>query len=1145
MSKWNAASDSTALAPGFRAMWTRARPVTGKPQDGDVRRRRSVSDGVGIGVDSAAHSPNRMGVFRASATVHSSTHSHPSSSSMGMPSSHTVHLGENTSNMSNNNNNSTTRNYSAHLIHMLHRSNGHASNEAAHHGGSSAAPSRDDGPDGGGGVALGAPTTTTITSLPKAGTPAPRYPRPRFFAARRKVMNVALTKYKVIRTVAAELDFDIHETEVELDKYGFNLCWSDTVLPLTRLVRLANWQRTNHFPAMYLLCRKSHLGRTLSGLRRRIPHEFNFYPRTWMMRCEQGHFRDYLARRQIRGKRIPFFIMKPNSGCQGRGIIVTRDPVNAVDDLDNYIVQEYIARPMLIEGRKFDLRVYVLLMSIREPSIFMFNDGLVRMCAESYHTPSDDNAANSCMHLTNYAVNKRSAEYVFNTDASRGDVGNKRNFRFLNRWLAEQQHDVTQFWQQVGAVVAKTILAAQPQLSHVYNNCFSTANEGYSCFEILGFDVLVDSKARSWLVEVNHTPSFATDTPLDMDIKHRLITETCQIVNCNADDCRREHERVRNEFNKRNIPPWTQIPVVTQNSKQTHADHNDNNIHKNNNSEYSNNINCVTASAASRLSSSNASAAASHATCADSTEEQPAARGSASASSSPFSSPHRSIAHSSTALAVEDEYARHEEAAPESVSDKPTAMPADNDNDNNNNNNNNNRNSSAGAMSHRHSQTLRTSTTDSTEVQLEVSELVRSQRAREDSQLRDFVRVYPSSDPAQQRVYDAIRAQARQLKSTWSSLPTLRVNSGDMSHYYSYYSALSGVNANDSVLNGVNFSNAMSRGGGGAGALYTNTRSPAQSNAAAGGDAPLPSNDRNNNPVVVNSMNGSSTLANSTTKAPGDVVAQHDAGLTPVCGLGSDRASSPSPDADAADADVSAAPTELVPNQTPTQQPPARTATALYATAVSGAPIVTPVSPSDAIASSESIAQQRRSTSQSNEAAACAASQTTPRPFFSPPLLEDDALAARRTRTTTASSMSASSFSPAAVTGTGVVVPMPVGQGSESALHPGSPPLPCSASPKPLRQKPHAKRRQKGSGSLTQGGPVAHAGASTTAPLLSRCSAMDCLCCMPISCSIVNCVAISGDRVTSCTAPWIPCATADTPVSAAASAQVEVEAETG
>lgn len=46
------------------------------------------------------------------------------------------------------------------------------------------------------------------------------------------------------------------------------------------------------------------------------------------------------------------------------------------------------------------------------------------------------------------------------------------------------------------------------------------------CFEVFGFDVMLDSDLKAYLIEVNHTPSFTTDTPLDYHIKHSLILDT-------------------------------------------------------------------------------------------------------------------------------------------------------------------------------------------------------------------------------------------------------------------------------------------------------------------------------------------------------------------------------------------------------------------------------------------------------------------------------------------------------------------------------------------------------------------------------------------------------------------------------------------
>ena len=51
------------------------------------------------------------------------------------------------------------------------------------------------------------------------------------------------------------------------------------------------------------------------------------------------------------------------------------------------------------------------------------------------------------------------------------------------------------------------------------------------CFEILGFDIFLDQKLRPWILEVNHTPSFTTDTPLDLKIKKGVITDSLHLLN--------------------------------------------------------------------------------------------------------------------------------------------------------------------------------------------------------------------------------------------------------------------------------------------------------------------------------------------------------------------------------------------------------------------------------------------------------------------------------------------------------------------------------------------------------------------------------------------------------------------------------------
>ena len=62
---------------------------------------------------------------------------------------------------------------------------------------------------------------------------------------------------------------------------------------------------------------------------------------------------------------------------------------------------------------------------------------------------------------------------------------------------------------------------------------------GSSCFEILGFDILLDSKLKPWVLEVNHSPSFTCDSPLDFQIKESLILNTFKLLNIQSSDQKR------------------------------------------------------------------------------------------------------------------------------------------------------------------------------------------------------------------------------------------------------------------------------------------------------------------------------------------------------------------------------------------------------------------------------------------------------------------------------------------------------------------------------------------------------------------------------------------------------------------------------
>ena len=296
------------------------------------------------------------------------------------------------------------------------------------------------------------------------------------------------------------------------------------------------------------IARKSRLARNIERMRKAFPEEFNFSPRTWILPREYYDFQQNFNQNGYSGKT---FIIKPDAGCQGRGVYLTRS-LDRINTTECQVAQRYIRHPLLLDGKKFDLRIYVLITSCSPLRVYLFNDGLVRLCTADYVAPSSANLEQRFMHLTNYAINKHSEDFV-PEDESEAENANKRSIRWFLDWFANAygEEEKKKLWSQIGDVCLKTIMAIQPTLAQEYHSTFAkflparkpqsnqspqSTPETSTCFEILGFDILVDVKFKPWLIEVNHLPSFKCDTSVDSSVKEKLVAQTFDLLKVSSQD---------------------------------------------------------------------------------------------------------------------------------------------------------------------------------------------------------------------------------------------------------------------------------------------------------------------------------------------------------------------------------------------------------------------------------------------------------------------------------------------------------------------------------------------------------------------------------------------------------------------------------
>ena len=97
----------------------------------------------------------------------------------------------------------------------------------------------------------------------------------------------------------------------------------------------------------------------------------------------------------------------------------------------------------------------------------------------------------------------------------------------LEQKFTELGLDFQTLIKRIQDLVIKTILSIESQ---VYNNMNRLSKSPNVCFEIYGFDVIIDQKLKPWLLEVNFCPSLSSSSPLDKKIKTMMVSDSLQII---------------------------------------------------------------------------------------------------------------------------------------------------------------------------------------------------------------------------------------------------------------------------------------------------------------------------------------------------------------------------------------------------------------------------------------------------------------------------------------------------------------------------------------------------------------------------------------------------------------------------------------
>eukprot|EP00468_Gymnochlora_sp_CCMP2014_P004344 CAMPEP_0167753180 /NCGR_PEP_ID=MMETSP0110_2-20121227/7562_1 /TAXON_ID=629695 /ORGANISM="Gymnochlora sp., Strain CCMP2014" /LENGTH=297 /DNA_ID=CAMNT_0007638901 /DNA_START=663 /DNA_END=1556 /DNA_ORIENTATION=- len=162
--------------------------------------------------------------------------------------------------------------------------------------------------------------------------------------------------------------------------------------------------------------------------------------------------------------------------------------------------------------------------------VYVYREGIARFATEKYIPANESNIDNLYSHLTNYSINKYHKDFSHSSDGKK--PASKWTLTKLFEYMrAERKADTQALWERVKDIIVKTFISVHPTMKNRYSRLFPRDYAGGLCFELVGFDVMLDSSMNAYVLEVNRNPSLNMDSPLDQALKGGVTADTLRLAN--------------------------------------------------------------------------------------------------------------------------------------------------------------------------------------------------------------------------------------------------------------------------------------------------------------------------------------------------------------------------------------------------------------------------------------------------------------------------------------------------------------------------------------------------------------------------------------------------------------------------------------
>jgi hypothetical protein len=323
----------------------------------------------------------------------------------------------------------------------------------------------------------------------------------------------------------------------------WNVTWCIFFHP-QRYHQAFEWQRMNNFPAIRYIAAKDNLHRQFEKAKQKYGDEkFSFWPKGFNLE-EDSQFDELRQLYKNADPKNPLlYIIKRPSLPRGEGVHL----IGSLEQLEHLLTpaspcyplnktkalaQEYIQNVLLIEGHKVTLRVYVVITSMDPLRIYIFQNGLVRICSRKYSTDLSS-IGDIFAHVDSIDINHLN-EHEFTSSITDKDLeyeGLRVQITHLMKRVEKYGFNGTKVWNDIEDVVVLSILSAEEEMYKEYMElAVGNRTRRLAPFEMVGFDILLDTNMKPYVLEINNSPSLSPHTKMENKIKRTLIHELFDLV---------------------------------------------------------------------------------------------------------------------------------------------------------------------------------------------------------------------------------------------------------------------------------------------------------------------------------------------------------------------------------------------------------------------------------------------------------------------------------------------------------------------------------------------------------------------------------------------------------------------------------------